>query len=764
MATKLTLSGPIGYMGGSSQNSGPFVGYASSKNYVLRYSFKTPTEGSVTAVQFTTTFRTYSGSGSISSSRPIRVKITNSSTSYKNAGSGSSYDATFTGSGTVTVSNLSLVPDTTYYVWLFPGFSGSYSLSYCYDNNGDDYASIGYTAIDKTVPVITCSIAVDSSTSFTLKGASSVSCDIWEYSIDNGSTWTQYSTVAGVSASISLTELTSGVYSVKIRARKQSNYIYGTSVTVTADIVAPTVTLSVFNVVARSVYIYGSADVNCNVWEYSIDNGSTWTQYSTTNGKSATKTITGLTPNTEYKIKVRAKKQSNGVKGTSAVSTAKTLGGTALNSVSNFAADSTSPVIQMNWTVYNDSYTHKLVIKNGSTVILAIEGLAASLGTINKTYSLSTTQRTMLLKAMANLASFKATFELTSYDGDTQIGDVSSVTATIRTTATNSKPTFSGFTFADVRENTLALTENDQLLIQGQSNLWVSCGSAVARNYATIAKYRVTIGSKTVESETTTVDFGITSLSGSVTITVSAVDSRGYIATKTQTVTVIPFEQIRLNYWFIRRINDVEEMANLIFDGEYSTVTIDGVAKNYIDSFIYRYRKIADGEEWSAWESVALEGADGKFKYSSVEFGWFNPDYSYEIQLSVSDQLTISEIYLSLPKGTPLVAYRQKMVGINNAHPESALDVLGEIRQNGEGVLGLVGILDADFDTVFTGGIYWYAASSALDNAPSTNNGFLLVLSFGTNIVHIFVDVITSTLLVRSYNAVDGEWRLWSEK
>lgn len=625
-------------------------------------------------------------------------------------------------------------------------------------------ATVYIDSIDRIAPTVVCTTSVNSSTEFTVKGSSSVICDIWEYSIDGGSTWTQYSTIAGASASVTLTNLTSQVYAVKVRARKQSNHVKGTSSTVSTDIVAPVITLSVSNVMANSVHIYAIADVDCGIWEYSIDNGSTWTQYSTTNDKSATKTITGLTPNTEYKIKVRAKKQSNGVKGTSAASTAKTLGGTALNSVSNFAADSTSPVIQMNWTVYNASYTHKLVIKNGSTVILTIEGLTASLGTINKTYSLTAAQQTTLLKAMANLASFKATFELTSYDGTTQIGNVSSVTATISTTATNSKPTFSGFTFADVRENTLVLTENDQLLIQGQSDLRVSCGSAVARNHATIAKYRVTIGSKTVESETTTVDFGTTSLSGSVTITVSAVDSRGYTATKTKTVTVIPFEHIRLDYWFIRRINDVEEMTNLVFDGEYSTVTINGVAKNYLDSFIYRYRKIADGEEWSAWTSVALEGADGKFEYSSVEFGWFDPDYPYEIQLSVSDQLTISEIYLSLPKGTPLVAYRQKMVGINNAHPESALDVLGDIHQNGEGVLGFVGILDADFDTVFTGGIYWYAASSALGNAPSTNNGFLLVLSFGTNIVHIFVDVATSGLMMRSYNAIAEEWGLWDEK
>ena len=532
----------------------------------------------------------------------------------------------------------------------------------------------------------------------------------------------------------------------------------------TIDRTAPTVSVSVSNVTVNSIRIYATSDENCDVWEYSLDGGSTWVQYSTIDGTSTVKTISGLIPNTEYAVRVRARKKTNYVKGSSAVRSVKTLGGSTINSVNTLTADEKNPIIQMNWTVYNESYTHKLVIKNGSDTILIIGGLTASRGTINKTYSLSSEQRTTLLEAMVNLTSFRATFELITYDGDTQIGDPSIAVATIQTTSVNSKPVFYGFNFKDVCDATRALTENDQLLIQGQSDLRIMCGSTIGTNYATIEKIRVIVGSKIVESTTSPIDFGKVSLSGEVTITVSVIDSRGHTTTRTKTVTVIPFEKIRLGYWFIRRINDTEEMSNLIISGDYSPVTMNDVERNYPDSFKYRYRKKVKDEPWGDWLSVKLESSNGKFEYTSVNFGRFDPDYPYEIQLIVSDQLTESEIYLNLPKGTPLVAYREKRVGINNAHPQSALDVLGDIRQNGEGVLGFVGVLEDDFDTMFTGGIYWYAASLILDNAPSTNDGFLLVVTYGIKIIHIFVDIMTSGLLVRSYYADVEQWSPWSEK
>ena len=146
----LTLSGPTGYMGGSSQTGGPFVGYMDSKNYVLRYSFKTPSSGYITKLKFSTTLRHYAGSATTTFT--IRAKVTTSTSSHKDAGSTTTdYDGSFTFSGasdlnkSCTISGLWLEPNTTYYLYLFPGGTDAFT-KYCYDNSGADMASLESTA------------------------------------------------------------------------------------------------------------------------------------------------------------------------------------------------------------------------------------------------------------------------------------------------------------------------------------------------------------------------------------------------------------------------------------------------------------------------------------------------------------------------------------------------------------------------------------------------------------------------------------------
>lgn len=117
MAT-ISLSSPTYYKAGTSGVSG-VVGYESSSNRVARYSFKAPATGASSI--------SLSGSGVSlgegSSTAAIRYYITTSSTSHANAGSGSTYTGTLTiKSGAVSGSaNIILLPNTTYYLWIFPG-------------------------------------------------------------------------------------------------------------------------------------------------------------------------------------------------------------------------------------------------------------------------------------------------------------------------------------------------------------------------------------------------------------------------------------------------------------------------------------------------------------------------------------------------------------------------------------------------------------------------------------------------------------------
>jgi hypothetical protein len=181
MATKLTLSSPIGYVAGAQQTSGPLVGFQNNQNNVLRYSFTTPKNEIVKSLTFATTFR-HIDAGSASATYYVRVKVTDSATSHINAGAGAGYDASFSLSGAAgdvakscTISGLELKQNTTYYIYLFPGET-YYFVKFCYDNNGKDLASL--TA--ETIPA--GQVFIDNGSTV----------EAYQAYIDNGSSWDLY--------------------------------------------------------------------------------------------------------------------------------------------------------------------------------------------------------------------------------------------------------------------------------------------------------------------------------------------------------------------------------------------------------------------------------------------------------------------------------------------------------------------------------------------------------------------------------------------
>lgn len=458
---------------------------------------------------------------------------------------------------------------------------------------------------------------------------------------------------------------------------------------------APSVSLSASSVTASSVIIIATSNATVDIWDYSIDNGSTWARMSTTAGTTASKTITGLSPNTTYNIKVRGRRQYNQVYGTSSARSVTTLGNSLLNSVNTFTVDVASPVLTMNWTVYA-AYTHTLVIKEGNTTVLTITGLTCSTGTNNKTVTLTAAQRTTILKYMSSKQSFEATFYLTTYSGTTQIGSTVSKTATIQTTSGTSAPTFSGFTHKDSdKSGTLAITGNDQIYIKGYSSLQIVIGTKSAKNEASISSYKVTVGSDSKSFTTTTIEYGTISVSGNVTLKVEVIDSRGYSTAITKTLTVIDYEDISITDYTIRRKNEVEATVQLAFSGDIAPITIDGEAQNGVVSAKFRYAP--NGGSWSGWSNLTVAETTRNFEYATLALSnssgvlEFNPNSQYTIDIKITDRLSSDTMTIILNKGTPLVAFRAKKVGINTPDPQDALDVReGNIRMNGYVIQGFV--------------------------------------------------------------------------
>lgn len=501
-----------------------------------------------------------------------------------------------------------------------------------------------------------------------------------------------------VSGTISVAHDSNGTKSINVGFSTRV-YVYGpqeyggTMVLSNIDRTAPTVSVSVSNITAGGFKISATSSATSDVWQYSTNNGTSWTQFSTTSGTTASYTLTGLSPNTSYNVKVRARKKSNQVYGTSGSTSVKTLGGAVVNSVTNVTADAAAVSFVLNVTVYEASYTNTVILKNGSTTYLTISGLSWSKGTANRTVTLTADQRTSLLTSMASIKSFTGTFEVTTFNGTTQVGSASSKTATVTTTAANSGPVLSGFTYEDSYSTTYNITGNNQLFIQGYSTLKVTPGTATAYNGASITNYTATCNGVSASNTTgAAISVGKVTKSGNVSVVLTVTDSRGYTASVTKTISVLAYAKPKVSALTLRRTNDIESEMQLSFNGSISPITVSSTQKNALLYVRYQYKLTSDtsyGSYVSILPSVTQNGTS--YSYSNVELCSLDSNSSYDFHLQIRDKLnslTSIDLYYVVPQGTPLLALRKGKVGINTPAPEAALHVVGDAKISGGVTVG----------------------------------------------------------------------------
>lgn len=457
----------------------------------------------------------------------------------------------------------------------------------------------------------------------------------------------------------------------------------GFDITLTSlDRVGASVSTSVSNIGVSGFTISATSNVNCDQWYYSLNGGTNYTWFSSTNGTSASVNVTGLSPNTTYNVIVSARKTSNQVWNTSNTVSAKTLGNAILNSVNTVTADNSTVSFSINATVYVPSYTHKLEIKNGSTSILTKTGLTLANG--NNTITLTSSERTTLLNAMSTIKNFTGTFVLTTWSGSTQIGSATSKTATVQTTSANSAPTFTGFTYQDNNSAVVAVTGNDQVMVQNVSTVKIVATAATAKNGATIKSYSVSFGNLSTSSTSTTITMGTITTSGTVAMTVTAVDSRGYTTSRSVNVTVAAYSKIVYTSSTIRRVNEVENTIQLSFNGNRKSITVSGTDKNSIVACQCRYKKTSDSTYGSYVDILSGVTTSGlNFSYSNNALVNLDANYSWNVQVYIRDKLTSDTLNLIVGQGIPLMSFRNKKVGINVLSPTVALDVGGDIKASG---------------------------------------------------------------------------------
>ncbi len=536
----------------------------------------------------------------------------------------------------------------------------------------------------------------------------------------------------------------------------------------------PTVSIELDYVRGSYFTFTATASHYCNTWYYSLNNGQS-ILFGNQNTLSQECTVSNLNPGTTYTLRVTAYRTANNHSGTATKSVTTTVQ-SYLSSVSDVEIDAASPQIQLVAEISKPSYTHTLRIKKTSTgsAIVTRSSITDLVDGAN-TITLTSSEVTSLLNANTTSSSFRAYFELLTYNGSSQVGSTSTANALVYTTSTNSAPIFTGeFTYEDTNSTVTAITEDDQIIIQRQSTLRIFSPTATPKNQASISSYKVTIGSKTVSSgsgSTTTIDFGTigdvtTDSQNRVSVELKVTDSRGYSTKITQKIPIIKYDDIDITNCVIDRRNGAEEPLTLDLDGSISSITIDNVEKNSVTYAAYRYKK-TDETEWGNWAVITeyISTSGTSFSYQTDRLVSLDVNYSYDVEFKIQDIFSEDTAADDVGPGIPLVSFRKHKVGVNMNEPTSALDVSGIIKQNGFGILGYVGEITGDFNNYTTMGIYTYAASTAASHQPNAYDGVVLVLQFGTaNVAQVFFGANATAGVLRMRVLVNGTWGSWSTK
>lgn len=321
-------------------------------------------------------------------------------------------------------------------------------------------------------------------------------------------------------------------------------------------------------------------------------------------------------------------------------SNVSTINGTGTNGRDVFIDQAT---IDIDLTTRDSEFTHTLVITAGSG---AFSKTITGVGSGGYTWTPTQAEKDTLYAAAANVNSLDGDIAVTTYyNGEI----VRTATANdINFNVRNSNPTFTaaGVTYADTNATTTAITGNNQSIIQGKSNVKVTiplAQRALPVNKSTMTKYDVTLNGVTKSANWSgtadvVIDFGIVNANSDLTLTITAIDSRGNTTTQTKTVTVLPYT-IPAQNAKAARVNGFENSTVLSVNGTISPLMVNGVQKNNVagGGVEYRYMESASGT-WSAWTDFAFTTSGTNFTATNVTLDLDNLK-AWDVEIRTTDSV-----------------------------------------------------------------------------------------------------------------------------
>lgn len=371
------------------------------------------------------------------------------------------------------------------------------------------------------------------------------------------------------------------------------------------------------------------------IW-YSSNNGSTWTGYNTPDGKSGSYTISGLNPNTTYKVKTRVRRKDNQLTTDSAALSVETYAYPYCNSMPNFTIGN-----KLTLGFYNPlsrSITANILgadgsqISNDTTTGTSISGYAGSV-VVDRLYA-------SIPNSQSGTYKVKVTY-------GSQVNTKTGGTYTVN--KNNCAPSIGGVSYKDTNSTSVAITGNNQDIVRNQSIVEYTATGLQAQKYATVRScsvsingnsYNLALSGNNASGGNATVDSAST-----ITAVFTVTDSRGVTGTKSINVNMldwtVPSAIINLH----RQDNYYPE-TDITVDANYSSI-------NGNNRITITYQGKKEGDTEYSISGTLQDNVQSTFVA--------NNDYDWDIEVTLVDSFGGQTTYhLWLSMGIPIIYFDRK--------------------------------------------------------------------------------------------------------
>ena len=272
------------------------------------------------------------------------------------------------------------------------------------------------------------------------------------------------------------------------------------------------------------------------------------------------------------------------------------------------------------------------------------------------TFTLTEAERNSLRALCPNSNTLSVRFTVGTYNSSGTVVNWSYVDKTM--TITNANPTISGAAYADTNSATIAITGDNQKIIQNNSIVQLTFASLAALKYATLKKIQVTINGVPVaqnlsgsSASNVTISFGKINVSSDINAEIVLTDSRDNTTAMSVSIDMEAWSKPSAIIT-CARINNYEDDTQLNVNADISSLNGNNVA-----TIQYQYKQ-ADGSTWSALTTIQDE-VTTTFSIDNTE--------EWNVRVIVADLLGSATYNLTVERGIPIVFFDRlkKSVGIN---------------------------------------------------------------------------------------------------